>query len=66
MDFKSDSFFIIGDSGSGVTAMINGKLVLLGVVSFGVKQCEGGFPPSFTRVTSYLNWIYTNADIWIY
>ncbi|CAO1304761.1 unnamed protein product [Diamesa hyperborea] len=55
-----------GDSGSGVTAMMNGKLVLLGVVSFGVENCEGGFPSGFTRVTSYLNWIYTNADIWIY
>ncbi|CAO1364158.1 unnamed protein product [Diamesa serratosioi] len=55
-----------GDSGSGVTALINGRIVLLGIVSFGVKNCEAGFPPSFTRVTSYLSWIYTNADIWIY
>lgn len=65
MDTKLD-YFLIGDSGSGVTAMMNGKVVLLGIVSFGVEQCEGGFPPGFTRVTSYLEWIYTNADIWIY
>lgn len=46
-----------GDSGSGVSTHLNGRPTLIGIVSFGTGQCEAGFPPSFTRVTSYLSWI---------
>jgi secreted trypsin-like serine protease len=57
---------IQGDSGSGVTMTLNGRPTIVGIVSFGVRKCEAGFPPSFTRVTSYLSWIYTNTDIRIH
>lgn len=56
-------FIISGDSGSGVSAHLNGRPTIIGIVSFGTGQCEGGFPPSFTRVTSFLTWISEQTGI---
>ena len=47
-----------GDSGGGVT-LTNGAPVVVGIVSWGKKECNGDAarPAVFTRVESYLDWI---------
>jgi secreted trypsin-like serine protease len=52
-----------GDSGSGQHLTINGRLTLIGLVSYGSENCESGHPPVMTRVTSYLDWIAANTGI---
>ena len=48
-----------GDSGGSYIFNIDGVHTLEGVTSFGaVNGCQLGIPVGFTRVTSYLNWIY--------
>ncbi|RZC40145.1 Trypsin domain containing protein, partial [Asbolus verrucosus] len=46
-----------GDSGGPFT--VDG--VQVGVVSYGVENCEGGYPSAFTRTTSFLDWIEQNS-----
>ncbi|KAG5669666.1 hypothetical protein PVAND_017549 [Polypedilum vanderplanki] len=47
-----------GDSGGPVTAEIENRRVLVGVVSFGAAAgCTLGYPAVNTRVTSYIDWI---------
>jgi secreted trypsin-like serine protease len=52
-----------GDSGGGMHVMINGRMTLIALVSFGFENCEGGFPTGMTRITSYLDWISANTRI---
>lgn len=35
----------------------NNKYVLIGVVSFGFKCAEPGYPGVYSRITSHLPWI---------
>jgi len=52
-----------GDSGGSYIFNINGFKRLEGVTSFGaVAGCQLGYPVGFTRVTSYLDWIYYNIN----
>ncbi|KAG5668683.1 hypothetical protein PVAND_016612 [Polypedilum vanderplanki] len=47
-----------GDSGGGLTTVLDGTNYVVGIVSFGAAaSCEMGYPAGFTRVTSYLGWI---------
>ena len=48
-----------GDSGGPL--VIDGSLV--GITSFGVQYCPGGYPAAFTRVTTFLEWLATNTDV---
>jgi chymotrypsin len=52
-----------GDSGSGMHMTLNGRLSLIGVVSYGTATCEDGHPVAMTRVTSYLDWIASNTGL---
>lgn len=55
-----------GDSGGGLTADLNGRKTVVGVVSFGAASgCTLGHPAVFTRVTSYLEWIAAKTSILI-
>lgn len=42
---------------------INGKMTIIGIVSYGSATCETGHPPVMTRVTSYLDWIENNSGV---
>lgn len=52
-----------GDSGGSYIFNIDGVNILEGVTSFGASGgCQLEVPVGFTRVTSYLNWIYNNIN----
>jgi trypsin len=46
-----------GDSGGPLGVMNNNRFTLVGVVSFGKKCGEPGYPGIFARVSNYLDWI---------
>ncbi|XP_065331420.1 proclotting enzyme-like [Cloeon dipterum] len=50
-----------GDSGGPLMLRSNGKWTQIGIVSFGNKCGEPGYPGVYTRVTEYLDWIEQNA-----
>ena len=54
-----------GDSGGPlVYRESDGAYTQVGIVSFGAAAgCELGYPAAFTRVTSFLSWISSNADL---
>lgn len=52
-----------GDSG-GPLVLQSDNRTLIGVTSFGhIKGCDLGIPQGFSRVSSYLTWIYENTKI---
>jgi chymotrypsin len=56
-----------GDSGGPlVITESDGLPTEVGIVSFGVSLgCESGWPAAFTRLTTYLDWLETNAGVTI-
>ncbi|XP_050679532.1 proclotting enzyme-like isoform X2 [Leptidea sinapis] len=49
-----------GDSGGPLMLLVQGRWTQIGVVSFGNKCGEPGYPGVYTRVTHYLNWLQQN------
>jgi chymotrypsin len=53
-----------GDSGGGLHLELNGRKVVVGVVSFGAEAgCTLNYPAVYTRVASYLDWIQGKTGI---
>ncbi|XP_018398794.1 PREDICTED: proclotting enzyme-like [Cyphomyrmex costatus] len=51
-----------GDSGGPlVHQLANGRWVNIGIVSWGIRCGDPGYPGIYTRVSSYLDWIFANA-----
>ncbi|KAK9889118.1 hypothetical protein WA026_004389 [Henosepilachna vigintioctopunctata] len=50
-----------GDSGGPLMAFWDTRWIQVGVVSFGNKCGEPGYPGVYTRVTGYMNWIRENT-----
>ncbi|EFN88016.1 Proclotting enzyme [Harpegnathos saltator] len=51
-----------GDSGGPLLHQLgNGRWVNIGIVSWGIRCGEPGYPGIYTRVSSYLDWIFANA-----
>ncbi|XP_046547596.1 elastase-1-like [Haliotis rubra] len=52
-----------GDSGGPLMCEIGGRYHVTGVMSWLINNCSArGFPNVFTRVTSYLDWIYEKLE----
>ncbi|XP_015109806.1 venom protease [Diachasma alloeum] len=51
-----------GDSGGPLLHQLaNGRWINIGIVSWGIRCGEPGHPGIYTRVSSYLDWIFANA-----
>ncbi|KXN68404.1 putative trypsin-like serine protease precursor [Conidiobolus coronatus NRRL 28638] len=51
-----------GDSGGPLGVLNNDRFTLVGIVSFGEKCGEPGYPEVFTRVSNYISWIKSYAN----
>ena len=49
------------DSGP-LTAIVNGKVTVVGVVSFGGVNCPVNLPSAYARVSFQKDWILANSD----
>jgi hypothetical protein len=45
-----------------LTAIVNGKVTVAGIVSFGRTTCTPLFPNGYERVTFQKDWILNNSD----
>lgn len=46
-----------GDSGGGLTSLVDGRPLLAGIASTGAGCAAAGFPGLYVRTTSYLSWL---------
>ncbi|XP_012147372.1 clotting factor B isoform X2 [Megachile rotundata] len=51
-----------GDSGGPLMLRADGRWIQIGIVSFGNKCGEPGYPGVYTRVTEYIDWIKSNTN----
>jgi len=52
-----------GDSGGGLFMEIEHQWTQIGIVSFGNKCGEPGYPGVYTRISEYIDWIKENTEI---
>jgi trypsin len=52
----------VHDSGGPLGVMNKDKFTLVGIISFGEKCGEPGYPEVFTRVSNYIDWIKSYAS----
>lgn len=63
--FDLDALVLQGDSGGPLMCEVDGVYVLGGVMSWLINNCTArNFPNVFTRVSSYIDWIYYNMDVY--
>lgn len=66
LGFEQHSTTCVGDSGSPVASLIQGRYVQTGVMNWGptcaTSQRGQGSPVIFARVSSFLDWIKDNTD----
>lgn len=53
-----------GDSGGPLVCMIDKRMTLLGIISWGLGCGQKDVPGIYTKVTNYLNWIQDNMKQW--
>jgi len=51
-----------GDSGGPLVGLINGKVTIAGVTSFGIGCAQDPYPGVYSRVTAQKAWILANSD----
>lgn len=56
---EGQSATCLGDGGGPLT--VDG--IQVGVVSFGIEDCEAGSPDVFVRLTEYTDWLKEHSDI---
>ena len=52
-----------GDSGGPLLLQRDNTWTQIGIVSFGNKCAEPGFPGVYTRLTYFLDWINSNSRV---
>ncbi|XP_013172748.1 PREDICTED: transmembrane protease serine 9-like [Papilio xuthus] len=56
-----------GDSGGPLVTTYNGRQIVIGVTSFGIRfGCDIGYPSAFARVTSFLDFIRSNLSEYVF
>ncbi|GCC35284.1 hypothetical protein chiPu_0013767 [Chiloscyllium punctatum] len=51
-----------GDSGGPLVCPVDGRMILYGIISWGIGCGKPGLPGVYTKVTNYLDWIHKHVD----
>ena len=52
-----------GDSGGPLVVKEDGRMTVVGVVSYGFGCARSGFAGIYARITNYLDWIHENIAV---
>ena len=62
MCIRDRSVCVQGDSGGPLMLPRGQNFYLVGVVSYGYKCADPGYPGIYTRVTQFVDWIASNVN----